>query len=66
MSFVHNVQLILHQREQTVNSAIRNIEQSKHLSSEEKNSQIRNVLSEYAEYAFTFFQYFRVSYAYMS
>ena len=63
MSFVHNIQLILHQREQAVNSAITNIERSKHLSSEEKNSQIRNVLAEYAEYAFTFFLNFRVSYA---
>ena len=63
MSFVHNIQLILHQREQAVDSAITNIERSKHLSSEEKNSQIRNVLAEYAEYAFTFFLNFRVSYA---
>ena len=54
MSFVPNIQLILHQREQAVNSAITNIEQSKHLSSEEKNSQIRNVLAEYAEYALFF------------
>ena len=65
MPFVHNIQLILHQREQAVDSAIKNIDQSKYLSSEEKNSQITKVLAEYAEYTITFFT-FPISYAFVS